>query len=165
MLSGDRNKWLNDNSFISFSHEYIESKHSQSKLHWKRGFGKYTRLSRSGVSWERSTQVKIAQVVTALLVKQCCNNTVIMAEQCCSTKNVIYYCFNNVVQRTMLLNEQCSLLFQQCCWTNNVVHYCFNNVVHHWMKQQRLLKQEKTILIEQACSLLLSLLLYLVNKL
>ena len=33
----------------SISHEYIESKHSQSQyLHWKRGFGKkYSRLSRS----------------------------------------------------------------------------------------------------------------------
>ena len=30
-----------DNSSISFFHEFIESKHSQSKLHWKRGFGKY----------------------------------------------------------------------------------------------------------------------------
>ena len=29
------------------------------------------------------TQLKIAQVVTALLVEQWCNNTVIMAEQCC----------------------------------------------------------------------------------
>ena len=60
----------------------------------------------------------------------------------------------------MLLNEQCcSLLFQQCCSTNNVVHYCFNNVVQHWWSNNgcsRLLKQEKTILIEHACSLLLS---------
>ena len=45
-----------------------------------------------------STQLKIAQVVTALLVEQWCNNTVIMAEQCCSTNNVVHYCFNNVVQ-------------------------------------------------------------------
>ena len=43
------------------------------------------------------TQPKIAQV-TALLVEQCRNNTVIMAEQCCSTNNVVHYCFNNVVQ-------------------------------------------------------------------
>ena len=52
------------------------------------------------------------------------------------------YCFNNVVERTMLftivstmlLNEQCcSLLFQQCCWTNNIVHYCFNNVSERTM--------------------------------
>ena len=43
------------------------------------------------------TQPKIAQVVTALLVEQCRNNTVIMAEQCCSTNSVIHYCFNNVV--------------------------------------------------------------------
>ena len=56
--------------------------------------------------------------------------------------NVVHYCFNNVV------------------------HYCFNNVVQHsLMKQQRLLKKEKTILIEQVCSLLLSLLLNLVDKL
>ena len=34
------------------------------------------------------TQLKIAQVVTALLVEQWCNNTVIMAEQYCSTNNV-----------------------------------------------------------------------------
>ena len=47
MLSGDRNKWLNDNSSISFSHDHIESKCSHSKLHWKRRFGKYSRLSRS----------------------------------------------------------------------------------------------------------------------
>ena len=56
------------------------------------------------------------------MVEQCCNNTVIMVEQ--------------------------------CCWTNNVVHYCFYNVVRHWWSNNgcwRLLKQEKTILIEQAC--------------
>ena len=47
---------------------------------------------------EDTTQLKIAQVVTALLVEQCCNNTVIMVEQCCSANNV-HYCFNNVVQR------------------------------------------------------------------
>ena len=71
-----------------------------------------------------AAQLKIAQVVTALLVEQCRNNTVIMAEQCCPTNNVVNYCFNNVVQRTMLFtivstmlfNEQCcSLLFQRCC--------------------------------------------------
>ena len=45
-----------------------------------------------------STQLKIAQVVKALLVEQCCNNKVIMAEQCCSTNNVAHYCFNNAVQ-------------------------------------------------------------------
>ena len=43
------------------------------------------------------TQLKIAQVVTVLLVEQCLNNTVIMAEQCCPTKNVVH-CSNNVVQ-------------------------------------------------------------------
>ena len=47
MFSGDRNKWLNDNSSISFIHEYVVSKHSQWKLHWKRRFGKYSRLLRS----------------------------------------------------------------------------------------------------------------------
>ena len=94
------------------------------------------------------TQLKIAPVVTALLLVQCCN-TVIMAEQCCSTNNVVHYCFNNVVHY---------------CF-NNVAHYCFNNVVQHWWNNNgcsRLFKQEKTILIEQACS---SLLLNLVNKL
>ena len=30
MLSGDRNKILNDNSSISFSHEYVEWKNMQS---------------------------------------------------------------------------------------------------------------------------------------
>ena len=51
---------------------------------------------------------------------------------------------------------------EQCCSTSNVVRYRLNNVVQHcsW-----LLKQEKAILIEQACSILLSLLLNLVNKL
>ena len=98
---------------------------------------------------------------------------------------VVYYCVNNVVRptmlftivSTMLFNQQCclllfqqccSLLFQQCCSINNVVYYCFNNVVHHWWSNNgcsRLLKQEKIILIEQACSLLLSLLLNFVNKL
>ena len=39
-----------------------------------------------------STQLKIAQVVTALLLEQWCNNTVIMVN------NVVHYCFNNVVQ-------------------------------------------------------------------
>ena len=39
MLLGDRNKWSMTICFISFSHEYIESKHSRSKLHWKRDFG------------------------------------------------------------------------------------------------------------------------------
>ena len=34
------------NSSISFFHEFIESKHSQSKLHWKWEVGKYSRLSR-----------------------------------------------------------------------------------------------------------------------
>ena len=46
-------------------------------------------------SWP--AQLKIAQVVTALLVKQCRNNTVIMAEQCYSTNNAVHYCFNDVV--------------------------------------------------------------------
>ena len=49
--------WLNNNnSSISFFHAYIESKHSQSKLHWKRGFGKYSRLSRliNGILGKRS---------------------------------------------------------------------------------------------------------------
>ena len=125
-----------------------------------------------------TTQLKIAQVVTGLLAEQCCSNTVIMAEQRCSTNNVVHYCFNNVVQRTMLFNEQCcSLLFQQCrstCSTNNVhycfnnvVHYCFNNVVQHWWSNNgcsRLLKQGKTILLEQACSLSLSTLLTRCNS-
>ena len=61
------------------------------------------------------------------------------------------------------LGEHC--MAEQCCWTNNVAHYCFNNVVQHWWSNRwsngcsRLLKQEKIILIEQACSLLLSVLL------
>ena len=59
-------------------------------------------------------------------------------------------------------------------WLNNVVQLTMlltivsNNVVQHWWSNNgcsRLLKQEKTILIEHACSLLLSLLLKLVNKL
>ena len=83
-------------------------------------------------------RLKIAHVVTALLVEQWCNNTVIMAELF-------------IVQRTMLFTIVCFivlfclLLFYLQCYLS-------------LMKQQRLLKQEKTILIEQACSLLLSLL-------
>ena len=40
------------------------------------------RLSVESVKYRcwKPTQVKIAQVVIALLVEQCCNNTVIMAE-------------------------------------------------------------------------------------
>ena len=86
------------------------------------------------------TQLKIAQVVTALLVEQWCNNMVIMVEQCCSTNDVLQrtklfneQCCstNNVVQLTMLFNEQCcstnnvvqrTILFnERCCSTNNVV--------------------------------------------
>ena len=57
MLSGDTNKWINDNYFISFFLEYIESKHSQSKLLWKRGFVWVSTVEfrvQSMVSWERS---------------------------------------------------------------------------------------------------------------
>ena len=77
----------------------------------------------------------------------------------CWTNNVVHYCFNNVVERTMLfiivstmlLNEQCcSLLFQQCCWTNNVVHYCFNNVVERTML---FITVSTMLLNEQCCSL------------
>ena len=59
-----------------------------------------TRRSLCSAIWDGLLymQLKIAQVVTALLVEQCRNNTVIMAEQCCSTNNVVHYCFNNVVQ-------------------------------------------------------------------
>ena len=97
--------------------------------------------------------------MAVIVAEPCCS---LLFQQHCSTNHVVHYCFNNIVQRTMLFNEQCcSILFQQCCSTNNVVHYCFNNVVQHWWSNNgcsRLLKQEKTILIEQACSLLLSLL-------
>ena len=99
---------------------------------------------------------------------------VIVAEPCCSLLFQQHCSTNHVVQRTMLFNivstmlfnEQCcSLLFQQCCsktmlFKNNVVQYFFNNVQRTLLFTivSRLLKQEKTILIEQACSLLLSLL-------
>ena len=78
-----------------------------------------------------------------------------MAEHCCSTNNVVQYCFNNVVQRTMLFTIVSTMLFK-----NNVVQYFLNNVQRTLLFTivSRLLKQEKTILIEQACSLLLSLL-------
>ena len=67
-------------------------------------------------------------VSTMLFNEQSCS---LLFQQCCSTNNVVHYCFNNVVERTMftivstmlftvvstmLFNEQCcSLLFQQCC--------------------------------------------------
>ena len=75
---------------------------------------------------KNSIQLKIAQVV-----------------QHCWLSNAVttrLSWLNNVVQRTMLFNEQ-------CCSTNNVVHCCFNNI-------------DRT-----SCSLLLSLLFNLVNKL
>ena len=58
-----------------------------------------------------------------------------------------------------MAEQHCSLLFQLCSQKNNVVQYCFNDVVQHWSSNNgcsRLLKQNKAILIEQACSLLLS---------
>ena len=59
------------------------------------------------------TQLKIAQVVTALLVEQCRVTTrfSIMAEQCCSTNNVVHYCFNNVVERTVLFTIVSTMMF------------------------------------------------------
>ena len=52
--------------------------------------------------------------------------------------------------------EQCRdsmvIMAEQSCSTNIVVHNCFNYVVQHWWSNNgcsRLLKQEKTILIEQ----------------
>ena len=76
------------------------------------------------------------------------------------TNNVVHYCFNNVVERTMLfiivstmlLNEQLfSLLFQQCCWTNNCFHYSFNNVVERTM----LFVIVSTMLLNEQCFSLL----------
>ena len=65
--------------------------------------------------------------MAVIVAEPCCS---LLFQQHCSTNHVVHYCFNNIVQRTMLFNEQCcSILFQQCCSTNNVVHYCFNNVV------------------------------------
>ena len=82
-------------------------------------------------------------------------STTLFNEPCCSTNNVVQYCFNNVVQRTMLFTIVSTMLFK-----NNVVQYFLNNVQRTLLFTivSRLLKQEKTILIEQACSLLLSLL-------
>ena len=86
-------------------------------------------------------------------------------------------CRWSVVSGSHIRFENLEVAFCQICnnavttrlWLNNVVHYCFNNVVQHWWSYNgcsRLLKQEKTISTErQACSLLLSLLLNLVNKL
>ena len=74
------------------------------------------------------TQLKLAQVVTALLVEQCCNNAVIMAEQCCWTNNVVNYCFNNVVQHWWSSNG-CSRLLEQekakIDRTIKLVRYCY----------------------------------------
>ena len=91
-------------------------------------------------------------VSTTLFNEPCCS---LLFQQCCSTNNVVQYCFNNVVQRTMLFTIVSTMLFK-----NNVVQYFLNNVQRTLLFTivSRLLKQEKTILIEQACSLLLSLL-------
>ena len=50
------------------------------------------------IAFVLTTQLKVAPVVTALLVEQCRNNTVIVAEQRCSTNNVVNCCFDDVVQ-------------------------------------------------------------------
>ena len=77
--------------------------------------------------------------LTMCLNEQCCS---LVFQQCDKMNNVVHYCFNNVVERTMLFTiistmlwkEQCcSLLFQQCCLKNNVVHCCFNNIVERTM--------------------------------
>ena len=57
MLSGDGNKWLNDNSFIFFSHEYIESLVSkvdfrvQSVVAWERSFGCFNQFVFYNATW------------------------------------------------------------------------------------------------------------------
>ena len=88
----------------------------------------------------RSTHIQISQVVlTGLSPEQCLNNiNVIMREQHCWTNNVVeHMCFNIVEQR----------------WSDMVVHACC------W-KQGKLF-----VLIEQPCSLSLTCLFQLVNKL
>ena len=47
------------------------------------------------------TQLKIAQVVTVLLVEQCHNNTVIMTKQCCWTNNVVHILFQQCYSALM----------------------------------------------------------------
>ena len=80
----------------------------------------------------------------------------------------LHYTAKHSTSVTSLLVEQYRnktvIIAEQSCSTNNVVHFCFNNVVQHWWSNNGW-KKEKTILKEQACSLLLSLLLNLVNKL
>ena len=67
----------------------------------------------------------MAHVVTALLVEQCRNNTVIMAEQCCSTNNNVQQRLFTVVETgenniDRKLVRCCSVLMvEQCC--NNIV--------------------------------------------
>ena len=75
-----------------------------------------------------------------LFNEQCCS---LLFQQCCWTNNVVHYCFNNVVERTILftivstmfLNEQCcSLLFQRCCQCCSLL---FQQCCSALMKQQR----------------------------
>ena len=79
------------------------------------------------------------------MVEQCCS---LLFQQCCSTNNVVHYCFNNVVQRTMLFTIVSIMLFsideattvvhgaaQHCSqlWVqHNIVHSWQHNIVHSW---------------------------------
>ena len=73
-----------------------------------------------------STQLKIAQVVPALLVEQCRNNTVIMAEQCCSTNNV-----NRLEQRSSMNKVRLVSMNIVLASMNKVELASMNNVVNN----------------------------------
>ena len=126
LFSGDRNKWLNDNSSISFFHAYIEPKHSQSKLHWKQGFGKYSRLSRSiniAISRSRVSTLK-KQTNEVIRATNCCNlqcNIVALQveKRCCTyyhplqtlSRNKICCC-ENLLKKVDASSTWCNMLLQ-----------------------------------------------------
>ena len=121
------------------------------RIWWRPVVDKSTRFAEI-ISWGvpllghtsvRRPQLIIAQVVTALLVKQCCNNgyhgsTMLLSKQCCS----------------LLFQQCCSLLFQQCC------SLLFRQCCLALMKQQRLFTVvgtgENNIDIEQVWTVIMA---------
>ena len=65
---------------------------------------------------------------TMLLNEQCCS---LLFQQCCSTNNVVHYCFNNVVERTMLFTIVSTMLFS-IDEATTVVHGCWNRRKEYW---------------------------------
>ena len=73
-----------------------------------------------------------------------------------------YHCCSTLLTRLTAVTTRLSWLNNVVERTVHVVHYRFNNVVQHWWSNNGcswFLEQEKTILIEQACSLLLTVLI------